>query len=154
MPTVRELMTEDVVFLLPDQTVTEAAKKMKALDVGIIPICDREQRLLGLITDRDIVLRVIAEGHDPKSARLADYATMDPVAAQRAWDIQDAAKIMAEHQIRRLPVVENGKLIGILSLGDLAVDQPSEPLSGAVLEAVSEPAQPRRGAIQESDHVA
>jgi len=152
--TVKDLMTRDVVFLTPNQTVVEAAKKMKALNVGVIPIADNDQRLLGLITDRDIVIRVIAEDRDPAKAKLQDYATMDPVAAQPEWRIQDAARMMEEYQIRRLPVVENGKLTGILSLGDLAVQQPSEQLSGKVLEAVSEPAQPQRGAIKESEHIA
>lgn len=152
--TLRDIMTEEVVYLLPEHNAHDAARKMKQLNVGIIPICDNDKRLLGVVTDRDIVLRVVAEGRDPETTELQQCATMDPIAGQPEWDLQAAVAMMSEYQIRRLPIVEGGRLIGIVSLGDLAVEQPSEALSGAALEEISKPAAPRRGAVEQSDHTA
>jgi CBS domain-containing protein len=153
MPQLREIMTEEVVFLLPDHTAYDAARKMKELNVGVIPVCDQDKRLLGLITDRDIVLRVVAAGLDADGTILQDCATLDPVAAQPDWDMEMATTLMSQHQIRRLPVVQNGKLVGIISLGDLATDT-SARTSGAVLEQVSEPSSPRKGVVGQSSHTA
>ncbi len=141
MAKLKDLMTEAVVYLTPDDTVKRAADEMKSLNVGTIPICDRDRRLLGMITDRDIAVRVVAEGRTGNEP-LKNYYTPNPVTATKDMDVEDAAQTMMEHQIRRLPVVENGKLVGIVSLGDLAVDQKDQELSGDTLEEISRPAKP------------
>jgi CBS domain-containing protein len=123
------------------------------LNVGIIPICDEEQRLLGVVTDRDIVLRVVAEGLDPAEVRLEDIATMDPVAGQRDWSVADAITMMSEYQIRRLPIVEEGRLVGIVSIGDISV-QGDQIEAGGALEEISKPAMPRKAALDSTDQTA
>ncbi len=153
MQTLADVMTDEVLYLLPDATAAEAAREMKELDVGIIPICDDNKRLLGVVTDRDIVLRVVAEGKNPDQAKLQDIATMDPIAGQRDWSLADAIDLMSTNQIRRLPIVEDGKLIGMVSLGDIAV-QGDEIYAGGALEEISKPARPRRGGIDEDDKTA
>lgn len=149
MPSLADIMSDEVLYLHPSETVRRAAEEMKALNVGVIPICDDERRLLGLITDRDIVLRVVAEGRNAEQVALDEVASFDPIAGQSSWSLDDAAEIMSRYQIRRLPVVEAGKLIGIVSLGDIAVTR--ERAAGSALEEISRPAMPRHGAIQEDD---
>ncbi|MGH2543677.1 MAG: CBS domain-containing protein [Ardenticatenaceae bacterium] len=153
MPTLSEIMTSEVVYLLPDESVTKAAREMKQLNVGVIPVCDQEQRVLGVVTDRDIVLRVVAEGRNPDETRIRDIATMDPIAGQPSWDVAEAIDLMSRNQIRRLPIVEDGKLIGIVSLGDISV-RANQMGAGTALEQISEPSMPRRGAIDETDQTA
>ena len=151
MPTLGDIMTDEVVYMLPDENVREAAREMKKLNVGIIPVCDDNQRLLGVITDRDIVVRVVAEGRNPDDTQLMDIATTDPISGQRDWDLPAATELMSRYQVRRLPVVEDGRLIGIVSLGDIAVQAAGLDTS-ATLGEISEPAMPRKGQIDSSDH--
>ncbi len=153
MQTLADVMTDEVLYLLPSDSAAKAAREMKTLNVGIIPICDDNQRLLGVVTDRDIVLRVVAEGRNPDEVTLDEIATMDPIAGQRGWSLADALDLMSRNQIRRLPVVEDGRLVGIVSIGDIAV-QASSTDTGATLEEISKPAMPRKGAIDEGDHTA
>jgi len=141
---VRDLMTTDVDLVRPDETIRDAAMKMRSLDVGSIPVCDGE-RLLGMLTDRDITLRAVAEGLDPSSTRVRDAMTADVVYVFEEQDVDEAARKMEERQIRRLPVLNAQKrLVGILSLGDLAVGTRDPELAGQTLQEVSEPAQPKR----------
>lgn len=150
---VSDVMTDEVVYLLPHESAGQAAREMKKLNVGIIPICDEQQRLLGVVTDRDIVLRVVAEGRDADATLLGDIATMDPIAGQRDWDVSAAVELMRQYQIRRLPVVEGGRLVGILSIGDIAVHvSPAE--ASEALEEISQPAMPRKSAVTEAEHTA
>ncbi|KMJ58507.1 inosine-5'-monophosphate dehydrogenase [Bacillus sp. LL01] len=136
MQTVREVMTTNVDFCTPLDNVFEVATKMKDLDVGAIPIVENGE-LLGMITDRDLVVRGIAEKHpgsNPVTNVMSDHLiTIEPEAS-----IEEAAHVMAEHQIRRLPVVENGSLIGIISLGDLAIRDYSDDQAGEALSEISE----------------
>jgi CBS domain-containing protein len=140
----REIMTQDVEVISPEATVKDAAKKMQQLDVGPLPVCDGE-RLLGMLTDRDITIRVVAEGANPATKKVRETMTPGMVYCFEDQDVKEAARLMEQHQIRRLPVVNRDKrLVGIVSLGDLAVGTRDEKLTGKVLEQVSEPAAPNR----------
>jgi CBS domain-containing protein len=141
---VSEAMTRGVECVSPETTLQEAARKMRDLDVGPLPICG-DDRLVGMITDRDITVRAVAEGRDPKTARVQDVMTPDVIYVFEDQDVSEAARLMEENQVRRLVVLNRDKrLVGIVSLGDLAVETGSERLAGKTLEGVSEPAQPRR----------
>src|SRR5262249_5511318 len=139
---VREIMTAHVDVIHPENTLEEAARKMKALDVGLLPVHDGE-RVVGMLSDRDIAVRSVAQGEDPTRDRVADVMTHDVVYCFDDQPIAAAASLMKEHQIRRLLVVDrNHKLAGIVSLGDVAVETGDDRLAGNILERVSEPAQP------------
>jgi CBS domain-containing protein len=124
-----------------------AAEKMKQLDVGPLPVCDGE-RLVGMITDRDITVRATAAGRDPKTTKVRDVMTEEVFYCFEDQDLQDAAEMMERAQIRRLLILNRDKrLVGIVSLGDLAVHTGPEELAdeelAEVLEEVSAPAEPR-----------
>jgi CBS domain-containing protein len=119
---------------------------MKALDIGVLPVCD-EEGLVGMLTDRDLVVRVIAARRDPKAVRVGEAMTPNIVYCFEDDDVSRAAQLLADHQIRRLPVLSREKsLVGIVSLGDLAVHDPHQKLSAEALEDISQPSQPRRAA--------
>jgi CBS domain-containing protein len=140
----REIMTRDVEVVSPETTVKDAAKKMQQLDVGPLPVCDGE-RLLGMLTDRDITIRVVAEGADPALKKVRETMTPGMVYCFEDQDVKEAARLMEQHQIRRLPIINRDKrLVGIISLGDLAVSTRDQKLTGKVLAQVSEPAVPNR----------
>jgi len=142
----KDVMTRGVKVLHPDATLEEAAEAMKSLDVGPLPVCDGE-RLVGMITDRDITVRATAEGRNPKTTRISDVMTPDIIYLFEDQDVQEAARLMGEKQIRRLVVLNRDKrLAGMVSLGDLAVRTGNQKLSGEVLEEVSEPAERQRRA--------
>ena len=141
---VSEVMTRDAECIGPDATLQQAAEKMKSLDVGSLPVCDND-RLAGMLTDRDITVRSVSDGHDPRTDRVRDAMTPKVIYCSEDQDIAEAAKLLKENQIRRLPVLNRDKrLVGIVSLGDLAVETHDEQLAGSTLEAVSEPSQPNR----------
>ncbi len=135
---VRELMTPNPTCADPETTVEEIATLMKEEDIGCVPVIDEDGEVAGVITDRDIVLRCVAEGKDPAECRADDVISPQSVTIGPNADTKEAARLMAERQIRRLPVVENGKLVGMLSLGDVAVKEHDDRLSGDVLQDVSE----------------
>jgi CBS domain-containing protein len=134
---VRHAMTEAPKTAKPDMNAADAAALMKQFDTGVIPIAKGEE-LLGLVTDRDLVLRVIAERKDPTEVRLGDILTRSPVTVSPDTKISEARDLMAEHRVRRLPVVKRDRLVGILSLGDLALADASKRAVGEALEEVSE----------------
>lgn len=137
---VKDIMTRDVQCGRPGMTIQEAAQKMKDLDVGPLPICGDDDRLSGIITDRDIVIRAVAEGKDPRTTQVRDILTPDIVYCFEDQDVGEAARIMEARQVRRLVVFDHEKrLTGILSLGDLAVKTRDDRLAGEAIEAVSEP---------------
>jgi len=141
---VYEVMTKGAECIRPEASLREAAGRMKDLDVGSLPVCDND-RLVGVLTDRDIAVRSVAAGHDPKAHRVQGTMTPDLVYCFEDEDTADAAKRMEEKQIRRLPVLNRDKrLVGIVSLGDLAVETHDEKLAGRTLESVSEPARVKR----------
>jgi CBS domain-containing protein len=130
---VRDVMTPHVEVIHPGATLREAAQKMKSLDVGPIPVCDGE-RIQGILTDRDITVRATAEGRDPNTTRVRDVMTEDVFYCFEDQDVQDAAEIMERAQIRRLVVLNRDKrLVGIVSLGDLAVYTEDEELGSEEL---------------------
>ncbi len=139
---VKEIMTPAVEVIHPDSTLEEAAARMKSLDIGPLPVSDGN-RLVGMLTDRDITVRATAEGEDPKSVRVRDIMTEGVLYCYDDQLVGDAARMMQEHQVRRLVVVNRDKrLVGIVSLGDLAVHTRDEELAGETLEEVSEPTPP------------
>jgi len=128
-PTVRDVMTPDPVALKAEAPVVEAAMKMKERDIGAVIVLDGE-RVCGVVTDRDLVVRVIADGQDPTAARLQDVCSRELASVSPDDDLTRAGKLMRERAVRRLPVVENGRPVGILSMGDLAVERdPDSPLA-------------------------
>jgi CBS domain-containing protein len=139
---IKDIMSRDVTHTHPGATLQEAAAKMKAIDVGLLPVCDH-QRLIGMITDRDITLRATAEGESPVQIRVGDIMTEEVISCFEDQDVAEAARLMEDKQIRRLPVLNrNRRLVGIVSLGDLAVEGGDERLAGKALEEVSKPARP------------
>lgn len=118
---IKEIMTTDVSWLKPDDTVETAANIMQKLDVGILPICDENKDLIGLLTDRDIVIRNVAKGKDAKDTTVKDIMSSKLTWGTPDMDVVDACETMAIHQIRRLPIVENNSLVGIVSLGDIVL---------------------------------
>lgn len=138
MKQVREIMSGDVQSVTPQTDLVTVARHMRDLNVGAIPVVEND-RLVGIITDRDITIRIVAEGKQAQNELVQTYATPDPLTVSPDDDVQEAAQLMARHQIRRLPVVEQGRLVGFLSLGDLAVDVGKDKLSGDTLEQISEP---------------
>jgi CBS domain-containing protein len=139
-----DVMTRGVECIPPDDNITHAAERMKELDVGALPVCEAD-RLVGMVTDRDITIRGTACGCDPGMTPVRDVMTPGINYCFEDDDVSVAARIMKEKQIRRLPVLNRDKrLVGIVSLGDLAVDTGDEKLAGSTLEAISEPAAPVR----------
>jgi CBS domain-containing protein len=143
---VSEIMTPNVEVITPDASLRDAAQRMKALDVGMLPVCDGE-RLLGAVTDRDIVVRAAAEGKDVSQTRVSDIMTRQVHYVFEDQDADEAAQVMEDQQVRRVPVLDrNKRLVGIVSLGDVAVRTGDDAMSGDALEAVSEPARGRASA--------
>ncbi|MBI0578363.1 CBS domain-containing protein [Neobacillus cucumis] len=136
MEKIREIMTDKVESCSLLDNVYEVAVKMKELNVGAIPIVDNE-KLAGMITDRDIVLRCVAEKH-PASSKVEDIMSNDLITVSPDASSREAAKLMAEHQIRRLPVVEGDKLVGIVSLGDFAIRDLTDDQAKQALTEISE----------------
>ena len=118
--TAREIMTGGVECAQEDETVLDAAKKMKQLGVGALPICGNDDRLKGMITDRDIVVKVLAEGKDPGSTRVGELGQGKPVTIGADDPIEELVRTMAQHEVKRLPVIDGHKLVGMVSEADLA----------------------------------
>ena len=133
---VRDIMTSDVAYAAPDTTLEEVAVLMRDENVGAIPVLD-DGALIGIVTDRDIVVRCIADGKDASECTAEDVISENLETVEPEDDVKEAAQIMARRQIRRLPVVEDGRLVGMLSLGDIAVKE-SDQTAGDALESVSE----------------
>ncbi|MEZ4711734.1 MAG: CBS domain-containing protein [Caldilineaceae bacterium] len=141
---IKNIMTRDVEVVRPDSGLQEAASKMKSLNIGSLPVCDGN-KIHGMITDRDIAIRAVAEGLDMAQTKVADVMTDDLIYCFDDQPVSEAAGVMQRHQIRRLPIVNRSKeLVGIISLGDLAVDTENTNLAGATLEDISQPAMPAR----------
>ena len=133
-----EIITREVETVRPDTSAREAAQRMRSMDVGALPVCDG-RRLLGMVTDRDLAIRVLAEGRDPNATPVRDAMTPDVTYAFEDDDVQRAADLMKEQQIRRLPVLDREKhLVGIVALGDIATTG-KDRLSGDALQQISQP---------------
>ena len=127
--------------LNPEDTVDQAAHLMKEHNVGSIPVCSSE-KVIGIITDRDITLRSVADENNSTTQKIRDIMSSNPVLGNPEMDVTEAGRIMGEKQIRRLPIVENNKLVGIISLGDIAVEPNLQDKAGCILSDVSEPSIP------------
>ena len=134
----KDIMTQEVEIVSPDNTLREAAQKMRVRDIGFLPVVD--DRLLGVITDRDIVLRGVAEGDDPDTKIGQKFVTTPAVFCYDDQDVEEAARLMEEHQIRRVIVLsrDDNRLVGVVSLGDIARGS-TRKTSAEVLQSVSEP---------------
>jgi CBS domain-containing protein len=135
---VRHVMTDAPKTLSPERTVADAAGLMHQYDVGVIPLAGDDGMLVGLVTDRDLVVRVLAKRRDPREVSLGEIATSNVVTVSPDASVTQARDLMSEHRIRRLPVVKEGRLVGIVALGDIAVAGASTRAAGQVLEEVSE----------------
>ncbi|ABS20955.1 CBS domain-containing protein [Bacillus cytotoxicus] len=133
---VRDLMSTNIVQCTPLDNVYEAAVKMKEEEIGMIPVVDNNQ-IVGLVTDRDLVVRGIAEKH-PGSNKITNVMTTNIVSVAPNDPVEKATELMARHQVRRLPVVENGVLVGMLALGDLATVEAADDQAGFALGEISE----------------
>jgi CBS domain-containing protein len=134
----RDIMTTDVTSIGADTPVLEAAKKMRDLDVGALPICGEDKRLKGVITDRDIVVGVLAEGKDPGSTKAGEIGSGDANTVTIGADdsIDEALETMQRYQVRRLPVIDGQELVGIIAQADVATHV-KEKLTGETVEAIS-----------------
>jgi len=139
---IQDLMTSAVEFVSTDDSVDKAAIKMTRNNVGAIPVLDRNQKAVGIITDRDITTRVVSVGLVPTETAVTKVMTKNPIVCKESDDIQTAAEIMKEHQIRRLIVQNNrGNFMGVVSLGDLALNV-DQSISGEILKEISKPLEP------------
>lgn len=116
----REIMSERVVRIDPEESVAVAARTLARYNIGVLPVCGRDGRLYGVVTDRDLVTRCIAADRPPAATPVKEVMTTGVISAQPDMDTVTAARLMGHQQIRRLPVLENGRLCGMVSLGDLA----------------------------------
>lgn len=144
MQTIAEVMTTDVEVVRPEETLRDAARAMADLDVGSLPVCDG-RKLIGMITDRDITVRAVADGMDPNKAQVSEVMTAQAYSCSEEQTTDEVMVQMGDLQVRRLPVVDHeGQIVGIVSLGDLATRQ-SGHIDNALRE-ISTPSEPDRTA--------
>ena len=134
---VREVMTNPVIRIHPEESVAVAARTLTHYNIGILPVCGNDGRVCGLVTDRDLVTRCLASGRSPANTPVRDVMTSKIVSATPDMDASMAAGLMGREQIRRLPVLENGRLCGMVSLGDLALQKESSMDAGDALSEIS-----------------
>ncbi len=139
---VRDAMTENPRSIGQSATVVEAARLMREEHIGSLPITD-DEKLVGMITDRDITTRVVADAADAETTSVGDVCSRDVISVEADKDHGAAVELMARHQVRRLPVVENGRLVGIVAQADIALGE-NETKTGELVEAISEPSQGER----------
>jgi CBS domain-containing protein len=138
---IRQVMTPHVECIRPESSLLDAARKMRKFNIGPLPVCDDEERLVGMLTDRDIVVRAIADGRDPEETKVQDIMTPEVHYCLEEHDVHHVARLMRSWQVRRLVVLDdNRRLVGIVSLGDLAVETGDEEMTGEALEGISQPA--------------
>lgn len=138
---IKDIMSNHVAYLNPDANLVEAAQLMQKHDVGVLPVCQGEN-VVGIVTDRDIVVRNIAHGKDPQSTPVKQVMTSDVRMISPEMELEQAAEIMADHQIRRLPVVEHNRIVGMVSLGDLATQAKYDVELANTLGKISSPSKP------------
>lgn len=135
---VREVMNTEIQTVSPDALLTDVAKMMREGDFGVVPVCRNDTEVIGMVTDRDIVVRAVAEAKDISTCRVQDVMTTDVLTCTETDDVEDVAQTMSERQVRRIVVLDaQGKLTGIVSLGDLALEDEHE--AGHALGDISEP---------------
>lgn len=138
---VKDIMTKNVAYINPDSTVVEAAQMMQKHNIGSVPVCD-QSGVVGIVTDRDIIVRNIAHGNNPQSTPVKDVMTAEVTTASPEMDVSELTKMMADHQIRRVPVVENNRIVGMLALGDVAANHQLNMEASEALAEISRPAAP------------
>lgn len=134
--TARDIMSGGAECAGENETLEDAAKKMAELDVGALPICGEDDRLKGMITDRDIVVKAVAQGQSPSETRVGSLGDGKPVTIGADDSIEEAIRTMAEHKVRRLPVIDGHELIGVVSQADIATNASDED-AGSLVEAIS-----------------
>lgn len=132
MTTAREIMTGSPECIAENQTLEEAARKMLQLDVGSLPICGKDDRLKGMVSDRDIVIKCLARGGDPRTTLAGELGEGKPVTIGADDSIEEAINTMQDHQVRRLPVIDGHKLVGMLSQADIAKNYPEDRVGDLV----------------------
>ena len=137
MPTAREIMTPDVTCVGEKETLADAAKKMADLGVGSLPICGEDNRLKGMLTDRDIVVKALAKGRGATDCTAADLAEGKPITIGADDDVQEILRTMSQYKVRRLPVIDGHQLVGIVAVADVARALPDRPV-GDLIDAISE----------------
>ena len=137
MTVARDIMTPDPQCVKEDETLVDAARLMRDLDVGALPICGNDNRLKGMLTDRDIVVKCIADGGDPSSVTAGSLGQGKPITIGADDDIQEALEVMQQHQVRRLPVIDGHDLVGIISQADIALSL-SAAETGETVAEISE----------------
>lgn len=142
---IKDMMTRRTVSVSPDEPITAAARLLKRDNIGSVPVCDGKGQLQGIITDRDIVLRCVAAGVDPDKTLIKDVMTTGVFTVSPTDTVESAAALMGKAQVRRLPVCENGTLVGMLSLGDLACSGACNMEASAALTEISSGVQRRSG---------
>src|SRR5690554_6229208 len=140
---IKDIMTDSVATVSPETTVVEAARLMQQHDIGSLPVCEGPE-LVGIVTDRDIVVRSVAHGKDLATTPIREVMTQRVATASPETDVHQVATLMSNQQIRRLPVVENNRLVGMVSLGDLATQAKTEVELAKTLGEISQPAAPKR----------
>jgi len=136
MATARDIMTGGAECAGENETLVEAARKMRDLDVGSLPICGEDNRLKGMITDRDIVVKCLAQGGDPNSTKAGELAEGEPVTIGADDTVEEILRTMRQYKVRRLPVIDGHDLVGVVSQGDVARNV-SEEQVGDLVEAIS-----------------
>lgn len=139
----KDIMTKDVIAVSPDTSVFDAAQIMKDKNIGSVPICNDDMDVQGIITDRDIVLRIVCTGKDPKNTQCKDAMTDRLVVGKTDMEVDSALDLMSDLKVRRLPVVENNKVVGFVALGDMAVNSRFDSSTEEALSEISTPSQPR-----------
>lgn len=134
---VRDLMSKSVVTIAPEESAALAARLLSRHELGALPVCAADGTLVGIVTDRDIVTRCVAAGEEPGRVPVRDIMSPAPSVITSETPISDAARLMAQRQVRRLPVVEQGHVVGMLSLGDLARSRRTDTEAAAVLSDIS-----------------
>lgn len=135
---VKDIMTKDVACVGSEDTIEQAAQLMKQYHVGSVPVC-RQKQVVGIVTDRDITLRATAQKQGSADRKVSEVMSSNPVLGNPEMDVREAAKIMSEQQIRRLPIVDHNSLVGIVALGDISVDPNSQDSAGQALNGISKP---------------
>jgi CBS domain-containing protein len=138
---IKEIMTNQIASLNPEANLVEAAQLMQKHDVGVLPVCQGEN-VLGIVTDRDIVVRNIAHGNDPKTTPVKNVMTSNVQMVNPEMSLNQAAELMADHQIRRLPVIDNNRIVGMVALGDLATQAKYDVELATTLGEISTPSKP------------
>jgi CBS domain-containing protein len=133
----RDVMTPNPECIGENETLLDAARKLAQLGIGSMPICGQDDRLKGMLTDRDIVVKAIAQGKDPASTRAGELGEGKPVTVGADDSLQETLQTMARYQVRRLPVIDGHKLVGIIAVADIARRLPDDELKGDLIQAIS-----------------